>query len=191
MMIAWPWRVALTLVMMLAPDEEPDEEPEDEEEVEVTTGTTTVVEPKVWVDTACVAVCWVAEAAEPDAGAAELGLDAATTKGFEELPPAALVRSKVVEPIVSCCGRLAEVSVESTGFPLFIAQIQGLLLSVGFMDPPLHERQLSHRTLATMLPSPITPDPAKRVTDAAELYFGSLWPTPDLGDNVTFPVPSA
>jgi hypothetical protein len=40
-------RVALTLVMMLDPDEEPEDEPEDEVDVEVATGTTTVDEAKV------------------------------------------------------------------------------------------------------------------------------------------------
>jgi hypothetical protein len=115
-------------------------EPEDEpEEVEVATGTMTVDEPKIWVETAWVAVCLepdaVAEA--PELGL-ELGLESSTTKGFEEDPPAAFVRSKLAEPIESCCGRLADVSVESTALPLFTAHIQALLLSVGLMEPPLH-----------------------------------------------------
>jgi hypothetical protein len=133
----------------------------------------------------------VADAEEPDAEAPELGFTAATTKGFEELPPVPAGRLNEIVPIVSCCWRLAEVSVESIASPFFTAQIQELLLSVGSIDPPLHERQLSHRTLATMLPSDCALDPAKRVTDAAELKFGWLWPVPNLGDSVTFPSPAA
>jgi hypothetical protein len=149
---------------------EPDEELEDEvEEVEVAIGTTTVAEPIIWVETACVAVCWDAEGPDAVAEALELGLESSTTKGFEELPPAAFVRSKEVTPIVSCIWRFAEGSVESIALPLFTAQIQALLLSVGLIDPPLHDRQLSHRTLAIILPSDAMPDPARRVTDAAEL----------------------
>jgi hypothetical protein len=177
--------------MMLELDEELDEEPDDEDAVDVGTGTTTVDEPKIWVETACVAVCCDAEEPDAEAEVPALGLDAATTKGFEELPPAAVVRSNDIVPIVSCCLRLADVSGELTASPFLTAQIQALLLSVGLIEPPLHERQLSHRTLATMLPSDCTPDPPKRVTDAAELKLGWLWPVPDLGDNVTFPVPSA
>jgi hypothetical protein len=79
-------------------------EPEDEpEEVEVATGTTTVEEPKIWVETAWVAEEPEAVAEEPEAvaEAPELGLESSTTKGFEEAPPAAVVRSRLVEPIES------------------------------------------------------------------------------------------
>jgi|SRR2546430_1802985 hypothetical protein len=114
-------------------------EPEDEpEEVEVATGTTTVDEPKIWVETAWVAVCWEPDEAAEAAGAPELGLELSTTKGFDEDPPAAFVRSKLIEPIESCCWRLVDRSVESTALPLFMAHIQALLLSVGLMEPPLH-----------------------------------------------------
>jgi hypothetical protein len=82
---------------MLELEEELDEEPESK--VEVAAGTTTVVEPKVWVNTTCVTV---ADVEEPDAVAAELRFAAATTKGFEELPPVPYVRPKETVPIMSC-----------------------------------------------------------------------------------------
>lgn len=119
---------------MLVPDEEPDEEPE----VEVATGTTTVAEPMIWVETACVAVCCDAEEPDAVAEAPEPGLASATTKGFEELPPAAFVRSKVVRLLMSCCWILAEGSAELIALPRFTAHIQALLLSVGLIEPPLH-----------------------------------------------------
>jgi hypothetical protein len=114
-------------------------EPEDEpEEVEVATGTTTVDEPKIWVETAWVAVCWEPDEIAEAAGAPELGLELSTTKGFDEDPPAAFFRSNLVEPIASCRWRSADRSFELTALPLFMAHIQALLLSVGSMKPPLH-----------------------------------------------------
>ena len=56
--------------------------------------------------------------AEPDAEAPELGFTAATMKGFEELPPVPLGRSKEVVPLESCCLRLAPVSIEPIALPL-------------------------------------------------------------------------
>jgi hypothetical protein len=112
--IAWPVRMALELAVVLDTDEELEDVPEDG--VGVATGTTTVVEAKVWVDTA-------ADAEDPDADDAdaevgELGLAAATTNGLEELPPVPDGRLNVAEPIVVCCKRFAEVSVESIGSPV-------------------------------------------------------------------------
>jgi hypothetical protein len=112
--IAWPVRMALELAVVLDTDEELEDVPEDG--VGVATGTTTVVEAKVWVDTA-------ADAEDPDADDAdaevgELGLAAATTNGLEELPPVPDGRLNVAVPIVVCCKRFAEVSVESIGSPV-------------------------------------------------------------------------
>jgi len=55
---------------------------------------------------------------DPDAEAGEPGLAAATTNGLEELPPVPDGRLNVAAPIVKCCKRLAEVSVESIGSPV-------------------------------------------------------------------------
>ena len=121
----------------------------------------------------------------------ELGLAAATTKGFDELPPVPSGRLKAMVPMVSCCWRLADVSVESIASPLFTAQIQALLLSVGSKVPALQERQLSQRTLAVMLPSDCMPDPSNRLTVASALKLGWEWPVPDRGDKVTLPSPEA
>lgn len=106
--------MALELAVVLDTDEELEDVPEDG--VGVATGTTTVVEAKVWVDTA-------ADAEDPDADDAdaevgELGLAAATTNGLEELPPVPDGRLNVASPIVVCCKRFAEVSVESIGSPV-------------------------------------------------------------------------
>src|ERR1700722_5635572 len=107
--IAWPVRVALTLVMILDEDEELEDVPEDD--VGAATGTRTVVEPKVWVDTAgFVADAEDPAAGDPDAEVGELGLATPTTNGLEEPPPVPGGRSKVVLPIVVCCKRFAEVS---------------------------------------------------------------------------------
>jgi hypothetical protein len=60
----------------------------------------------------------VADVEDPDAEVGELGLAAATTNGLEELPPVPDGRSNVVAPIMTCCKRFAEVSVESIGSPV-------------------------------------------------------------------------
>ena len=61
---------------------------------------------------------YVADAEDPDAEVGEAGLAAAMTNGLEELPPVPDGRLNVVAPIVMCCKRLAEVSVESIGSPV-------------------------------------------------------------------------
>ena len=137
----------------------------------------------------------VAVVAEPESELAaevgELGLAAATTNGFDELPPVASCRLKAVVPIMSCCWRLADVSVESIGSPFLTAQIQALLVLVGSKVPALQERQLSQRTLAVMLPSDCTPDPSNKLTVASELKLGWDSLVADRGDKVTLPSPEA
>lgn len=111
--------MALELAVVLDTDEELEDVPEDG--VGVATGTTTVVEAKVWVDTAADAEDPDAEdpdADDADAEVGELGLAAATTNGLEELPPVPDGRLNVASPIVVCCKRFAEVSVESIGSPV-------------------------------------------------------------------------
>jgi hypothetical protein len=41
-----------------------------------------------------------------------------------------------------------------------------------------------------MVPSVWTPDPSSKLTVAAELKDGWMWPMPDRGDNVTLPSPA-
>jgi hypothetical protein len=91
------------------------------------------------------------------------------TNGFEELPPAASAKLKLMFPIVSCCERLSPRSVESTGSPFLTAQIQLLLLSVGDMLPPDHELQPSQRMLAIIDPSEFELEPLSTVIEVAEL----------------------
>ena len=124
----------------------------------------------------------------------ELGVEVvvSASKGFDELPPVPAESLNAIVPIVSCCERLSEVLVESMGSPLLTDQIQALLSSVGLIDPPLQERQLSHRTLAVMDPSEALLEPARMDTWALEEPGdGWEWPFPSLGDSVTLPFPSA
>jgi hypothetical protein len=105
--------MALVLAVVLDVDEEPEDVPEDG--VGLATGTRTVLEPTVWVDTAADED---PDADDPDADVGELGLAAATTNGLEELPPVPVGRLNVAPPIVTCCRRFAEVSGESIGSPV-------------------------------------------------------------------------
>lgn len=91
------------------------------------------------------------------------------TKGFEELPPAASAKLKLMFPIVLCCERLWPRSVESTGEPVLMAQIQLLLLSVGDMLPPDHELQPSQRMFAVIDPSELELEPLSTVMEVAVL----------------------
>jgi hypothetical protein len=113
-MVAWAMRMALALAGVLDTDDELEDVPEDD--VGVATGTTRVVEAKVWVDT--VTDVEDPDAEGPDTEAGELGLATAATNGLEELPPVPDGRSNVAEPIVLCCKRFAAVSVESIGSPV-------------------------------------------------------------------------
>lgn len=155
-------------------EDEPDEEPE--------------VDVVVEDEDEAVAVCEPEAVEDPPLAEAS----AVATKGFDELPPVPLPRSRAMLPIVSCWLRDSDLSVESTALPLLMAQIHELLELVGSIVPPLQDRQLSQRTLAVIDPSDELVDPARTLTVAAELpYDGIDWPVPSRGDRVTFPLPSA
>lgn len=156
---------------------------EDEDPVEVATGTMLVTDAVPDCDTTEVVTPELPEVLAPDDAAdpAEvvageplallplLPLPEAATKGFEELPPIPVVKSIIMVPIESCCGRFSLRSVESIGEPLLIAQIQLLLLSVGGMLPPDHELQPSQRTLAVIDPSELEVEPLNIVMEVAVL----------------------
>lgn len=75
--------------------------------------------------------------------------------------------------------------------PDLYARIQLLELSVGLMLPPLQLKQLSHRMLATSVPSEVMPLPSNTEMVASELKSGSVWPVPSLGETVTLVLEAA
>ncbi|KAL7359274.1 hypothetical protein ACKS0A_09750 [Histoplasma ohiense] len=92
--------------------------------------------------------------------------------GVEPLEPsprlASTVKSKVNVPWLSWKGIDASTSAELRGLPRFTAQIQGLFVSVGFMEPPSQLIQLSQSTFAIIFPLEI-PEPSRRRTWAEGL----------------------
>ena len=91
----------------------------------------------------------------------------------------------------SCWTIFAALSVEAIEGPCFHAAIQPAPVLLSAISPPAHVWQLEHTTLAVMVvPSVLTPLPARSVKRAAVLSLGIVYPWPKRGDRVTLPVPS-
>jgi hypothetical protein len=176
----WAWRAPSLLPLLLVVDEE-EEDPED-----VGTGTrfvtdavldcetTEVVTPDdpPAVEAAAPADVVPAEPAEvvpADPPALLLPLPEDATNGFAELPPVPEVKSMVIVPMVLCCCRFSPRSVESTGEPSLMAQIQLLLLEVGSMLPPDQLMHPSQRMFAIIEPSELDVEPSSTVIEVAVL----------------------
>jgi len=66
----------------------------------------------------------------------------AWTKGFNELPPRAFLRSRLKESKSECCCRFVDLSLDLMGEPSLTAQIQEVEAEVRSMLPPDHLAQL-------------------------------------------------